>query len=107
MAETKDLPEAAAIFGKMAQHLSQTGEEPPESYIWTNITEIDAPLATDIPVIEFSLLVSSTDAELKALHSALTKWGCFQVVAFLPFLCMLFTISNKAEKMNRFLTADS
>ncbi|XP_047943980.1 protein SRG1-like [Salvia hispanica] len=80
MAEATALPEPAPICLITAQQLSETGEDPPQRYIWTNITEIDAPLATDIPVIEFSLLVSSTDAELKALHSALTKWGCFQIV---------------------------
>ncbi|XP_042003433.1 protein SRG1-like isoform X2 [Salvia splendens] len=80
MAETKDLPEEAAIFGKTAHQLSKTGYGPPESYIWTNKIEIDAPLATDIPVIDVSLLASSSDAELTALHSALTKWGCFQAV---------------------------
>ncbi|KAG6413025.1 hypothetical protein SASPL_125722 [Salvia splendens] len=85
MAETKDLPESAAVFGKTAHQLSETGGEPPENYIWTNKTEVDAPLATDMPVIDVSLLASSTDAELNALHSALTKWGCFQVVAYLPF----------------------
>ncbi|XP_042000093.1 uncharacterized protein LOC121749587 [Salvia splendens] len=80
MAETKDLPESAAVFGKTAHQLSETGGEPPENYIWTNKTEVDAPLATDMPVIDVSLLASSTDAELNALHSALTKWGCFQIV---------------------------
>ncbi|KAL1553727.1 protein SRG1-like [Salvia divinorum] len=72
--------EPAAICLRTAQQLSETSEEPPESYIWTSNIEVDAPLATEIPVVDVSRLVSSADAELAALHSALTTWGCFQAV---------------------------
>lgn len=86
MAETTPLPEAepAATCCRTVQELSENGEDPPQSYVWTSNIEVDAPLATEIPVIDVARLVSSKDAELVVLRSALTTWGCFQVVAFLP-----------------------
>ncbi|KAH6794339.1 hypothetical protein C2S52_004816 [Perilla frutescens var. hirtella] len=80
MAEALPLPKPEAGCCKSVQELSENGEEPPQSYTWTNNIELNAPLATEIPVIDVARLVSSVDAELVALHSALTSWGCFQAV---------------------------
>ncbi|XP_057767955.1 jasmonate-induced oxygenase 2-like [Salvia miltiorrhiza] len=42
---------------------------------------LTVPLATEIPVIDLRrLLAASTDADLSDLRSALSSWGCFQVV---------------------------
>lgn len=80
MAEEKSLP-------KTVQELSENGEELPQNYVWTSNIEVDAPLATYIPIIDISGLISPMNAELVKLRAALTKWGCFQVIA-LPRLYM-------------------
>ncbi|KAK4391543.1 protein SRG1 [Sesamum angolense] len=75
---------------KPVQELVEDGDELPQSYIWRsdNTGDYEAidssvPLATEIPVVDVSLLVSSSsamDPELLKLRSALTSWRCFQVV---------------------------
>ncbi|KAK4431790.1 Leucoanthocyanidin dioxygenase [Sesamum alatum] len=70
------------------QELVENGDELPHSYIWRDngdygAIDFSVPLGTEIPVIDFSLLVSSSsamDPELLKLRSALSSWGCFQAV---------------------------
>nr|XP_043622669.1 codeine O-demethylase-like [Erigeron canadensis] len=45
----------------------------------TNTNASSLPTA-EIPVVEFSLLTSSSQVELDKLKSAVTTWGCFQVI---------------------------
>lgn len=73
-------PKPAAGCHKTVQELFESGEEPPQCYIWTSNIELDAPLATEIPVIDVARLASSVDAELIALRSALSTWDCFLVL---------------------------
>ncbi|KAK4431791.1 protein SRG1 [Sesamum alatum] len=73
---------------KPVQELVENGDELPQRYIWRDngdygAIDFSVPLATEIPVIDFSLLVSSKsamDPELLKLRSALSSWGCFQAV---------------------------
>ncbi|KAL0345397.1 UNVERIFIED_CONTAM: Codeine O-demethylase [Sesamum radiatum] len=73
---------------KPVQELVENGDELPQSYIWRDngdygAIDFSVPLATEIPVVDVSLLVSSSsamDPELVKLRSALSSWGCFQAV---------------------------
>ncbi|KAL0337515.1 UNVERIFIED_CONTAM: protein SRG1 [Sesamum calycinum] len=75
---------------KPVQELVEDGDELPQSYIWRSdntgdygAIDFSVPLATEIPVVDVSLLVSSSsalDPELLKLRSALTSWRCFQIV---------------------------
>ncbi|XP_057549604.1 jasmonate-induced oxygenase 4-like [Amaranthus tricolor] len=54
----------------------------PESYLQHHTDDHDqlsVPLM-DIPIIDYSLLFSSNSDELQKLRSALSSWGCFQLV---------------------------
>ncbi|KZV27443.1 oxidoreductase family protein [Dorcoceras hygrometricum] len=90
MAEVSAPTESEKDFSTV-QELVQSGgdsnEEVPHKYIWqdTNYGPIDvaATSSGEIPAIDLSRLISSAaamDAELKKLRSALTTWGCFQLI---------------------------
>ncbi|KMT06724.1 hypothetical protein BVRB_7g158850 [Beta vulgaris subsp. vulgaris] len=63
---------------KPVQELLQSGYVP-ETYIQKLEDDGPVPLM-DSPIIDFSLLSSSNPEELKKLCSALSSWGCFQLV---------------------------
>ncbi|XP_021741825.1 protein SRG1-like [Chenopodium quinoa] len=81
------MPEPASITkeeltSKLVQELTKNGDEIPEIYLHKDgfPEAIDAPeLWRDNLLIDFSLLSSSTQ-ELAKLQSALSEWGCFQVI---------------------------
>ncbi|XP_051152595.1 protein SRG1-like [Andrographis paniculata] len=59
----------------------------PERYVWSDNTgygygpiHLDVPSASDIPVFDYTQLVSAKDADLARLREALTSWGYFQIV---------------------------
>ncbi|KAI7987976.1 Protein SRG1 [Camellia lanceoleosa] len=78
---------------KTAQEMSKDGDEPPQRYIVRDNTlfgpiDTSPPLAP-IPVIDISLFLTSPsslhsslqeETELEKLRSALSSWGCFQVI---------------------------
>ncbi|KAL3535925.1 hypothetical protein ACH5RR_004386 [Cinchona calisaya] len=72
---------------RLVQELAEDpGGELPEQFVCTEtpygLITASVPLM-DIPVIDFSLLSASsvtTDDEFEKLQSALTSWGCFQVI---------------------------
>ena len=80
---------------KSVQEMSIDGDEPPQQYIVrdNNFGPIDtSPPLAPIPVIDISLFSSSPSSlqsskeeeekELERLRSALSTWGCFQVLIF-------------------------
>ncbi|KAL7189826.1 hypothetical protein ACSBR1_039461 [Camellia fascicularis] len=78
---------------KTVQEMSKDGDEPPQNYIVRDNTlfgpiDTSPPLAL-IPVIDISLFLTSPsslhsslqeETELEKLRSALSSWGCFQVI---------------------------
>lgn len=76
-----------AEISRLVQELVENDEsEVPDSYILKDNSDCEpidltVPFATDIPVIDFCQLISSTamDSELEKLRLALSLWGCFQV----------------------------
>ena len=86
-------PVAAVVspLGQSVQEMSMNGNEPPPQYFLkeNSIHPMDSFLPSDpIPIIDISLLSSSSslssrggeEEELQKLKSALTSWGCFQVL---------------------------
>ncbi|KNA04019.1 hypothetical protein SOVF_203570, partial [Spinacia oleracea] len=70
------------LTSKLVQELAKKGDEIPEEYLQKDgfPEAIDAPdLWRDNLLIDFSLLSSSTPERAK-LRSALSQWGCFQVI---------------------------
>lgn len=70
------------LQSRSVQELVINGEQLPENYIYPDgdYEVIDDSLPTvDIPVIDLSLLSSSSE-ELNKLRSALSSWGCFQAI---------------------------
>lgn len=70
---------------KTVHELILSGDELPEKYIFKgpDAGVLDTPLPLmDAPLIDMALLTSfsSTTQELHNLRSALTHWGCFQVI---------------------------
>ncbi|KAA8535192.1 hypothetical protein F0562_030195 [Nyssa sinensis] len=86
MAQTL-LPGEVDSLSKSAQEMFIDGDEPPPRYIVkeSKFGSIDSsPLSAPIPIIDISLLASSSsfasDEELEKLKSALSSWGCFQAI---------------------------
>ncbi|CDP10482.1 unnamed protein product [Coffea canephora] len=80
---------------RMVQELAEDGDEIPERFICKDtpygLITASLPLM-DIPVIDLSRLSSSsatTDEELEKLQSALSSWGCFQVINHGIEFCLL------------------
>ena len=77
-------------LAKSLQEMSMNGTEPPPQYFLkeNSIKPMDSFLPSDpIPIIDISLFSSSSslsskegEDELEKLKSALTSWGCFQVL---------------------------
>ncbi|KAH6828900.1 2-oxoglutarate and oxygenase superfamily protein [Perilla frutescens var. hirtella] len=77
----------AEVLPSTVQELVENGDELPQRYIWRDAgdygpIDLSVPLTAEIPSIDVGRLVSAVDAaaELLNLRSALTSWGCFQVV---------------------------
>ncbi|XP_076918023.1 flavonol synthase/flavanone 3-hydroxylase-like [Bidens hawaiensis] len=78
------------IPAKDARQMAMDGDLPPPKYIANNNTKFGpietSPPFAPVPVIDISLLISSSKqeddqlTELAKLRSALTTWGCFQAV---------------------------
>uniref|UniRef100_A0A5B6YVH9 Fe2OG dioxygenase domain-containing protein n=1 Tax=Davidia involucrata TaxID=16924 RepID=A0A5B6YVH9_DAVIN len=79
---------AEELLTKRVQDMVLNGEEPPLPYICRDgdDTEDDSTPTSPIPIIDMSLLSSSTpstteyEEELQKLKSALCSWGCFQAI---------------------------
>ncbi|GMY35776.1 protein SRG1-like [Fagus crenata] len=82
MAETAP-PSKTHLHQKTVQELVLSGEELPGNYIQKdrNGVDLDVPLV-EIPVVDLGLLtsLSTSKEELEKLQSALSSWGCFQVI---------------------------
>ncbi|XP_065848605.1 jasmonate-induced oxygenase 4-like [Euphorbia lathyris] len=69
---------------KSVQEMAVNGQDPPEKYFYKGSDlDIDAPVPLiNVSVIDICLLTypSTRPQELHKLRSALTYWGCFQVV---------------------------
>ncbi|KAL8037444.1 hypothetical protein ABFX02_11G040400 [Erythranthe guttata] len=92
MAEVSTKPEVWSC--KTVQEVVENGGELPSRYIWIRNDrsdygpiDLNVPVATEIPVIDFTRLQlasssssSAIDEELLNLRSALTTWGCFQAI---------------------------
>lgn len=80
------MPESASPK-KCVQELAGDGDEVPDRYLWKDALnqpiDVSPPFA-DIPVIDLRSLNSCsaaiTAAELEKLRSALSSWGCIQVI---------------------------
>lgn len=83
MAESAPAPAKTQLPQKSVQELVINGEELPENYIRKDGDRgiLDVPLV-EIPVVDLGLLASSSTSgeELEKLRSALSSWGCFQVL---------------------------
>uniref|UniRef100_A0A803LH21 Fe2OG dioxygenase domain-containing protein n=1 Tax=Chenopodium quinoa TaxID=63459 RepID=A0A803LH21_CHEQI len=71
------------LASKLVQEIAKKGDEIPEDFFRKD----DFPEAIDAPdlwrgdlLIDFSLLSSYSEPELAKLRSALSKWGCFQLI---------------------------
>ena len=74
------------LLSKSVQELVINDGQPPDNYVYKNSTggvaDVHTPL-NEIPVIELGILQSSAttvEEELEKLRSALSSWGCFQLV---------------------------
>jgi hypothetical protein len=69
---------------KAVQELVINGDQLPERYIHKggDVGVLDVPLV-QIPVVDIALLssFSTSTEELQKLRSALSSWGCFQVLS--------------------------
>lgn len=71
------------LASKLVQEIAKKGDEIPEEYLRKDgfPEAIDAPdLWRGKLLIDFSLLSSYSATELAKLRSALSQWGCFQVI---------------------------
>ncbi|XP_021849762.2 jasmonate-induced oxygenase 4 [Spinacia oleracea] len=84
MAEDPPLSKQELLASKLAQEIAKKGDEIPEKYLSKDCfpEAIEAPdLWKHDLLIDCSLLTSSSAApELAKLRSALSQWGCFQVI---------------------------
>ncbi|GAB4828221.1 hypothetical protein Ancab_040040 [Ancistrocladus abbreviatus] len=66
---------------KLIQEISLSGNQVPEKYFYKKSDCQDVPLMNS-PIIDLNLLLSSSSRleELNKLRSALSTWGCFQLV---------------------------
>lgn len=84
------VPSAEVLLSKRVQERAIDDEEPPHLYICRDGDEADQDVPsqlTSIPIVDFSVLSPSEprtkqDCELQKLHSALSSWGCFQVITY-------------------------
>lgn len=86
------LEPAEKLLSKRVQEMVINGEQPPHLYICRNDSdEAEADQGdpshklSSIPIINIGVLSSSESTpaqvdELQRLHSALSSWGCFQVI---------------------------
>ncbi|XP_015870210.2 protein SRG1 isoform X2 [Ziziphus jujuba] len=110
MAGTVSHLPADALLSRRVQEMVINGEEPPHLYICRNgdhEPDQDVPTQlSSIPIIDLSLISSSSSQpsskpdhdELRKLHSALSSWGCFQVIGHGISSCFLDSIRRVAKE---------
>lgn len=86
-----EAPKQEVAISNHVQEFALNIDKLPESYIHREsdfgAIDVSCPLV-EVPVIDYGQLLASSststqggsDQELKKLHSALTIWGCFQVI---------------------------
>ena len=103
---TLNMAESAPAFKtpmvqKSVQELVLNGDELPEKYIHKDREggDLDVPLV-EIPVVNLGLLssLSTSKEELQKLRSALSTWGCFQVLT--PTLNITSILSNTSHHID-------
>ena len=86
---------------KSVQELVLNGDELPENYIRKDRDggDLDVPLV-EIPVVNLGLLksLSTSKEELQKLRSALSTWGCIQVL--IPTLNITSILSNSRHHID-------
>ena len=86
---------------KSVQELVLNGDELPENYIHKDRDggDLDVPLV-EIPVVNLGQLksLSTSKEELQKLRSALSTWGCFQVL--IPTLNITSILSNSSHHID-------
>ena len=86
---------------KSVQELVLNGDELPENYIRKDRDggDLDVPLV-EIPVVNLGLLksLSTSKEELQKLRSALSTWGCIQVL--IPTLNITSILSNTSHHID-------
>ena len=86
---------------KSVQELVLNGDELPENYIRKDRDggDLDVPLV-EIPVVNLGLLksLSTSKEELQKLRSALSTWGCIQVL--IPTLNITSVLSNSRHHID-------
>ncbi|KAK1420962.1 hypothetical protein QVD17_22961 [Tagetes erecta] len=73
-------------MNNQVQEIASNSVHLPERFIrkqdeeYANITNAGESFSPDIPIIDVSLLLTSSESELDKLKSAIVNWGCFQAI---------------------------